>query len=45
VLAYCSSEVQGRKLRVEHAKRKRGHEKTPGQCELQRRWAALGLGD
>ncbi|CAI5726736.1 unnamed protein product [Peronospora effusa] len=24
-------EVQGRKMRVEHAKRKRGHEKTPGQ--------------
>ncbi|CAH0481385.1 unnamed protein product [Peronospora belbahrii] len=24
-------EVQGRKIRVEHAKRKRGHEKTPGQ--------------
>ena len=27
-----SQEVQGRKIRVEHAKRKRGHEKTPGQC-------------
>ncbi|KAG3097490.1 hypothetical protein PI124_g5368 [Phytophthora idaei] len=26
-----NQEVQGRKIRVEHAKRKRGHEKTPGQ--------------
>ncbi|EEY68033.1 uncharacterized protein PITG_18104 [Phytophthora infestans T30-4] len=26
-----NQEVQGRKMRVEHAKRKRGHEKTPGQ--------------
>ncbi|KAG7391824.1 hypothetical protein PHYPSEUDO_003444 [Phytophthora pseudosyringae] len=28
-----NQDVQGRKIRVEHAKRKRGHEKTPGQCE------------
>ncbi|KAK1948561.1 putative RNA-binding protein C25G10.01 [Phytophthora citrophthora] len=26
-----NQEIQGRKIRVEHAKRKRGHEKTPGQ--------------
>ncbi|KAE9039010.1 hypothetical protein PR003_g392 [Phytophthora rubi] len=26
-----NQDVQGRKIRVEHAKRKRGHEKTPGQ--------------
>ncbi|TDH65139.1 hypothetical protein CCR75_007158 [Bremia lactucae] len=28
-----NQDIQGRKIRVEHAKRKRGHEKTPGQCK------------
>lgn len=27
-----SKEIQGRRIRIEHAKRQRGHEKTPGKC-------------
>ncbi|ETI44015.1 hypothetical protein, variant 1 [Phytophthora nicotianae CJ01A1] len=38
-----NQEVQGRKIRVEHAKRKRGHEKTPGQCECEARRGGLCL--
>lgn len=29
-------EIQGRRIRVEHAKRQRGHEKTPGKCAFVR---------
>ena len=27
-------DIQGRRMRVEHAKRKCGHPKTPGQCTI-----------